>query len=99
MPAKKDAPRTATHKPPRINPSGKRQGRPRRADAAGVMSVRVPVAVIEALDRYAAHESTATPWRPITRNDVHRRLLLEGLERAGFLTPSPKPIDVDKGGK
>lgn len=72
-------------KKPKLTANGKTVGRPRRLDESTILSVRLPLDVVDALNRYRDKESAASPGFIITRNDVMRKLLVIGLQREGII--------------
>lgn len=73
-------------KQPRLTASGKRVGRPPRLGGETiVLSMRLPVDVVEALDRYRDILAKDAPGFGVGRNDTIRRLLVVGLQREGII--------------
>ena len=75
-----------TKKKPTTSPNGKRIGRPPLAEATTNLSLRVPVELANALDRYTAGLERQLPGIKITRNDAMRQLLMLGLSQAGVIS-------------
>jgi len=61
---------------------GRTMARP-KGPATRPLAVRLPAAVIAALDEYAAQLAAETPGLVVSRNEVIRVLLLAGLEAKG----------------
>lgn len=72
-------------KKPRLTAKGKVIGRPQRLDDSTILSLRIPLDVVHALDRYRDKESAAAPGFVVTRNDVMRKLIVIGLQREGII--------------
>ena len=69
-------------KPPTISARGKRIGRPPLAGETVTVSLRLPVDVVGALDRYVVDLAGQLPGVNVTRNDAMRRLIVLGLAAA-----------------
>jgi hypothetical protein len=74
-----------------MTPKGKRLGRPPMAEETATLALRVPVELVDALDRYVVELGRQHRGITVTRNDTIRRLLIVGLEREGFALDEPKP--------
>ena len=94
-PAKKTAPNLVRLKNTKTA-TGARLGRPPNPSTpvAAMLSLRVSVDVIDGLERYLKQEQTKAPWANLSRNDIVRRLLVDGLDRAGFTPPKPNSDDT-----
>lgn len=53
-------------------------------------AIRMPVELIEALDRYVVDLAKELQGVNVTRNDAMRRLMTRGLVEAGYLDPVAK---------
>jgi hypothetical protein len=66
-----------------LSPGGKRIGRPPLSDDTVLLTARVPVDLVAALDRYTASLAEKHRGITISRSDALRRLLVDGLDREG----------------
>jgi hypothetical protein len=70
-------------------------GRPKLAEKAGVISIRLSLSLIDRLDQYAAKLRLITPGVNVTRTDAARAILVRGLEE---VSPGKSPPKPKKGG-